>query len=706
MERTSLLLRQAGSEARGRPRPMNTLQSYLRLPFSQWPAHWPLSVLILGYPLWWLLGIAAFMPIVVAVLMLGQLRRRSPILIPRGGGWWLAFLIWVALGVFVLWSDAPGAVPESGGMGRLLVWLYGFMMYIACTVAMLWIANARKHDIPFTKVSSILSWLFVIATAGGLLGVAFPTLELKSMLEIVLPKQLSSNGFVRSLIHPAVADVQTILGRPEARPKAPFPYANTWGSAISLSVPFFVLSWFRWGGKGKRVAGVLVLALSAIPIVYSLNRGLWACLAVGMVYLMIAQGRRGRIGALAGSVLVLSAAILVFVASPLAGLVGERFENQHSNDRREQLMVQTVQSAVSGSPIVGFGSTRDVQGSFASIAGGATPDCPGCGVPPLGTQGHLWLVIFAQGIVGAFFFVMFFLSALVNAIRGPTMPELVAGAVLIFFLIQIFVYDTLGVPLLVVMLAAGLSFRETVGRRGVVRTVGSLRADLRLRRRWAVTSVALGSIVGLLTSMIAAREYVVYEHVLLTDTPSYLPVELLSRAPRPITIDTEAALVMSQQTLDAIASDPEEQSGVRSRLRVTAIPNTQILVLALRGDSPAGLQDDLKRIGSAYLETRREYLLDRRSQVLSELYSRSAELFALGRSSKSGDVKAVNAAIEDNLLTRTEAGELVRSLPPVAVPREVLKYVGTGAAVGLLLAGVVLGLRRGGAPRGRSRWVF
>lgn len=685
---------------------MNTLQSYLRLPFSQWPAHWPLSVLILGYPLWWLLGIAAFMPIVVAVLMLGQLRRRSPILIPRGGGWWLAFLIWVALGVFVLWSDAPGAVPESGGMGRLLVWLYGFMMYIACTVAMLWIANARKHDIPFTKVSSILSWLFVIATAGGLLGVAFPTLELKSMLEIVLPKQLSSNGFVRSLIHPAVADVQTILGRPEARPKAPFPYANTWGSAISLSVPFFVLSWFRWGGKGKRVAGVLVLALSAIPIVYSLNRGLWACLAVGMVYLMIAQGRRGRIGALAGSVLVLSAAILVFVASPLAGLVGERFENQHSNDRREQLMVQTVQSAVSGSPIVGFGSTRDVQGSFASIAGGATPDCPGCGVPPLGTQGHLWLVIFAQGIVGAFFFVMFFLSALVNAIRGPTMPELVAGAVLIFFLIQIFVYDTLGVPLLVVMLAAGLSFRETVGRRGVVRTVGSLRADLRLRRRWAVTSVALGSIVGLLTSMIAAREYVVYEHVLLTDTPSYLPVELLSRAPRPITIDTEAALVMSQQTLDAIASDPEEQSGVRSRLRVTAIPNTQILVLALRGDSPAGLQDDLKRIGSAYLETRREYLLDRRSQVLSELYSRSAELFALGRSSKSGDVKAVNAAIEDNLLTRTEAGELVRSLPPVAVPREVLKYVGTGAAVGLLLAGVVLGLRRGGAPRGRSRWVF
>ena len=35
---------------------------------------WPLTVMAVGYPLWWLLGIASFLPAVAAFVMALQLR--------------------------------------------------------------------------------------------------------------------------------------------------------------------------------------------------------------------------------------------------------------------------------------------------------------------------------------------------------------------------------------------------------------------------------------------------------------------------------------------------------------------------------------------------------------------------------------------------------------------------------------------------------
>ena len=125
----------------------------------------------------------------------------------------------------------------------------------------------------------------------------------------------------------------------------------------------------------------------------------------------------------------------VLWASPLGNLAEQRADNQHSNNRRGMLLTETVGSVSQGSPLVGFGSTRDVQGSFSSIAGGATPDCPACGVPPLGTQGHLWLVLFSQGWLGLAFFLLFVVLALIRSrpvshdqrddlhVRGGDLPD-------------------------------------------------------------------------------------------------------------------------------------------------------------------------------------------------------------------------------------------------------------------------------------------
>ena len=48
-----------------------------------------------------------------------------------------------------------------------------------------------------------------------------PSLQLQSLLEVVLPDRVASIPFVREQIHPSVAQVQSFLGYAEARPTAP-----------------------------------------------------------------------------------------------------------------------------------------------------------------------------------------------------------------------------------------------------------------------------------------------------------------------------------------------------------------------------------------------------------------------------------------------------------------------------------------------------
>ena len=53
-------------------------------------------------------------------------------------------------------------------------------------------------------------------------------------------------------------------------------------------------------------------------------------------------------------------------------------------------------------------------------------------------------MIFSQGFVGVAFFLFFFLISFFRSWRCRTTPEVVATCVLLFFGLQMFVYDTLG----------------------------------------------------------------------------------------------------------------------------------------------------------------------------------------------------------------------------------------------------------------------
>ena len=87
-----------------------------RVPTSpRWklPTHWPLSIVLLGFPLWWALGLRTILPMVLTLVMIDQLLRRRRIALPKGFAVWVLFLVWFGLGIFVLFADAPGAVPAA-----------------------------------------------------------------------------------------------------------------------------------------------------------------------------------------------------------------------------------------------------------------------------------------------------------------------------------------------------------------------------------------------------------------------------------------------------------------------------------------------------------------------------------------------------------------------------------------------------------------
>jgi len=130
-----------------------------------------------------------------------------------------------------------------------------------------------------------------------------------------------------------------------------------------------------------------------------------------------------------------------------------------------------VRITLEGSPVIGFGSPLAVQGIFISIAGGETPTCPQQTPPLLGTQGHLLLLVFAHGFVGALWFLGFVYYRFFRGLRDPSPDAMAYTAVGVFFTAVMPVYDLVSAPLLTLMLALGLLWRRERQARVIDETV-------------------------------------------------------------------------------------------------------------------------------------------------------------------------------------------------------------------------------------------
>ncbi|RVX44788.1 O-antigen ligase-like membrane protein [Nonomuraea polychroma] len=416
---------------------------------------WPIAALLIGYPIWWALGFGGLSVVVLAVPMAVLLWRRRPIRVPPGFALWLLLLAGYLVSGIMLAETPPGTYGEFGP-GRIIGYAMRLALYTAVLIMVLYLGNLTERELPQLRLVRMLGVLFVTTVAGGLLGVFLPGFSYTSPVERVLPRWLSENPFVQNLIHPTAAQTQKVLGYAMPRPEAPFEWANAWGNNVSVLLVWAVVGWWVYGGRRHKLFVAAMIALAAIPIVYSLNRGLWIGLGLAILYVIIRVGGRTRV-VLCGAV---AAAALAFVLSPLAPLVAQRLDKPHSNDIRAFTVTATL-AAARHSPVIGYGNTRNAMGNHRSITTGRTDWCTTCGHPPLGSDGQLWLLIITQGFTGAALYVAFFVGAIRRHWPDRSPIGLAGVLVMGLVLLYMFVYDGLVTPLGLYLVSFALLWRNS-----------------------------------------------------------------------------------------------------------------------------------------------------------------------------------------------------------------------------------------------------
>jgi hypothetical protein len=420
---------------------------------------WPLQLFFYGYPLWWVLGLSNLIHIVIVVPMVWYLIKHRDLRVPRGFGFYLLFLAWAALGVFMLYVRPPGTEAKSG-LGPLVGFGFRSLWYLVVTVACLYVLNFSRTRLSAVRLSRMLAFLFLVTVAGGYLGLLFPRLDFPSALELVLPSGFTNDPFMNALFHPRVSQTTEFLGFEQTRVTAPYPYPNSWGNAFGVLVPFFIYAWFGKDAGWRRMLAPIAVVLAAVPAVYSLNRGLWLGLAISAAWIVLRKLLTGDMRALVVTGLSVAGLLIALLLTPLGNLITVRLDTPHSDDRRQDTATTVIRTTWENSPILGFGSTRQMVGNFDSLAGGALPGCHQCAAPPLGTQGLLWGLIFMTGFVGALLILGFlFYQWQLNA-RRTTTVGLLTSVVLMASVFYFLVYDSLDLPFMVTMMLIGLSSRD------------------------------------------------------------------------------------------------------------------------------------------------------------------------------------------------------------------------------------------------------
>lgn len=571
---------------------------------------WPLTLLFAALPLWWLLGVWQIMFFVVAIPMAAYLMKRRSNEAPRGFGLWLLFVAWLVSGYLVLQVNAPGAVPGASA-ARYVTFSYRLGWYIVSTIVALYVLNTRRI-VSTQRIVSAVAWLFVMLVGGGLIGLVAPTVSFPSVLQSMLPGGVANHPFVHSLVHVQFAQVHYFLSEPQARPSAPFAVTNEWGLTTALTLPFFVVAWWKRGG-GWRIAMIPVLLGAVVTVISSLNRGVWASILVVLFFLLVREVARKNVRAVLTLVAVASIGVVLLMATPLGDLVAERFDNQHSNARRSSLGLLAVESTATGSPLVGFGTTRYVAGNFTSIAGGATDACPSCSPPPLGTQGQLWLLVFGGGFVALALFLAFFLYQLSINLRSRSPYAVASVCTLLVLLVTMPIYNSIGVALYVGLIAVGVLARESTHQPG---RLEDLVSPVSRHLPTVLTTMAAACVIALATHQLAGSPTQASQRLLI-------PAADVTPVPgtREFSLDSEAQIVRSQPVMQAAArSLGLTPTSVSSALRISAEPNTRVLRLTFVHPDHNLARQGVEAVALAYL-TERDRLVDAASADVVDRYT-------------------------------------------------------------------------------------
>jgi hypothetical protein len=424
---------------------------------------WPLVALLALYPLWWAAGLGVLIFPLMAVPMAVALWRRHadglPVRLPPAFSLWLVFCAALVFGLFALGAEPAGAV--AGGVAdRITGVVFRLAQYAALTVLLLYAGNLPTGVLTQRRLMRLLGWLFVVTVLGGLLGTFAGNFEFTSPVEMLLPGGVRQKGFVKSLVHPYAAQIMDLVGDPQPRPAAPWGYTNTWGNNFCLLVCWFVAAVFGLATRPlTRVLAVGLLAVSIVPVVHSLNRGLWIGLGVTVIYIAVRQALQGRVKALLAVGVLAVGLLAAVVTTPLGEVIERRMDNGKSNGVRMFLTERAIDGFIE-SPVMGFGSTRNTIGGRQSIAVGESSECERCGNFTVGGNGQLWQLLFAHGLVGTVAYFGFFGFALWRFRRDHSPIGLAGSAAIVGSFASALWYNSLVTPLAFTFLGYVLLWRN------------------------------------------------------------------------------------------------------------------------------------------------------------------------------------------------------------------------------------------------------
>jgi len=397
------------------------------------PIGWQAYAIFALLPVWWLLGLSMFMwPLIAMPLLFSMVLHRWKLVTPRRFGAYVLLVLWMAVSALQL-----------HGAQRIMAWAWRGSFFVAGAVLFIYLLNAPERKIPSRAIVNALAFYWVLVVLGGWIGVLFPHFQLTSPAQKLLPHSVVQNQYVFAHVHLQFAEVQHFLGFPVGRPETFFAYTNAWGSAFALLTPFAICSLLRARPGTWRTVLRLSFVASIVPVVFSLDRGLWLSLGAGVTYAAVRFGLR-RDFRLVGLIVGAAAAIaVVLLLTPLGSLASGRFSHKTGDAgrlQRDQAATQQVQA----SPLFGYGAPQP-----NNVAGQSN----------IGTESEVFLLVYSHGYPGLALFFLWFAYTLFRSARFRTPEAFWAHIVILIACVQTPYYE-LTERLPIVMVAAAIAYRE------------------------------------------------------------------------------------------------------------------------------------------------------------------------------------------------------------------------------------------------------
>ncbi|MEV1286817.1 O-antigen ligase domain-containing protein [Micromonospora sp. NPDC049679] len=404
---------------------------------------WPLFLMFGLTPLWWATGTFYLGWPLLGGLLFALMATRGRVPLPPATTFWLLFLAMVVLSGIRLAT-----------VSALLTFGLRLSFYVTALIVCAYVYSAARERDVLTPVLAPLGafWLGIVLL--GWLGVLAPRFAMTTPMELILPGGITSNPFIRDMIHLHTAEYSLRSLNPIYRPAAPFAYTNNYGSAYALVLPC-VVAFVMLRRRGLfRTVLLISLPLSLPPAFLTLNRGMFLSVGVGLAFLGVRATLRGnvRVAASIVGVVVLGALAMVFI--PIGELINQRVSSSDTNTDRLSLYVEVLRR-VGQSPLLGFGAPANVDTVSAEA--------------PIGTQGQLWMVLFSHGVPALLFFIGWFVAAFVICLKASSPAGQWLAVVPLIGLVQLPFYGMVNQNLTAAFFAVGFALALSERERALAR---------------------------------------------------------------------------------------------------------------------------------------------------------------------------------------------------------------------------------------------